>query len=93
MGWLCEKFVTPGKKGPPDQLITLPCGHKPLAETKRRRGRVRKHQELDHAARRRVCGEIVFIPRSKACVDWLIGNLFAHVIKCHVLPPELTSNG
>ncbi len=34
LGGTCEKFVTPGKKGPPDRIITWPIdsrGHLPLA--------------------------------------------------------------
>ena len=93
-GWLCEKHISPGRIGPPDRIITLPCGHKPMAEVKRPKGgKVRIHQKIDHELRELTCGEIVFIPKTYEDVAALILRLVMHVKKCPALPRELTRFG
>lgn len=65
LGGTCEKFVTPGKRGPPDRLICWPEkweGHNGNAtlllcamefvETKSVNGVLEPWQERDHARRR-----------------------------------------
>lgn len=59
MGGLCEKFTTPGRRGPPDRLVTLPWGTMRLVEVKRPKGgMLSEGQKRDHA-RRAKCGVIV----------------------------------
>lgn len=61
-GGLCEKFTSPGKKGPPDRLVTWPDGTMQLVETKRPiGGKVSPSQRRDHQrrAQRRVHVRIV----------------------------------
>jgi hypothetical protein len=89
-GWLCEKV---GYQGKPDRFITLPCGHKPTAELKRRKGSTRRLQTVDHQLRWACCREIVFMPRSLMEVDSLIDLLDSHVLTCPALPLDLTKLG
>lgn len=52
LGGMCEKFVTPGKKGPPDRLVTWPGGVIHFVETKRPKGgKLASWQERDHKRR------------------------------------------
>jgi hypothetical protein len=50
-GALCEKHVSPGRRGPPDRLVTLPWAAMDLVETKRPGGRARVDQVKDHERR------------------------------------------
>ncbi len=62
-GGLCEKHVSPGRKGVPDRLITWPDGTMQLVETKRPKGAVvSRSQERDHERRamRRVHVRLVY---------------------------------
>ena len=52
-GGICEKFVSPGRRGVPDRLITWPDGVMRLAETKTQSGRLSSAQLRDHD--RRAC--------------------------------------
>lgn len=54
VGGLCEKHVSPGLVGVPDELVTWPDGMMSLVETKRPKkegGRLSPQQERDHRAR------------------------------------------
>ena len=68
-GGLCEKHVSPGRVGPPDQLVTWPDGTMQLVETKRpyikgkqSAGELSVPQQRDHMrrAQRRVHVRMVF---------------------------------
>ena len=48
---ICEKHVSPGRRGAPDRLITWPWGTMDLAETKAPEGRLSESQKRDHARR------------------------------------------
>lgn len=48
---ICEKHTSPGRRGPPDRLVTWPWGDMDLVELKRPRGRLEPWQVRDHAAR------------------------------------------
>lgn len=48
---ICEKHVSPGRRGAPDRLVTWPWGRMDLAELKAPKGRMAVHQERDHAKR------------------------------------------
>lgn len=66
-GGMCEKFVSPGKRGVPDRLITWPnCMH--LAETKATDGKVNPMQARDHR-RRKKYGINVWVLASIGQVD------------------------
>lgn len=68
-GGLCEKHTSPGRRGPPDDLITWPWGEMDLVETKRPKdGRLSKLQELDHKERAKR-GVPVYLLDTKAKVD------------------------
>jgi hypothetical protein len=79
-GGLCEKFVSPGRRGVPDRLVTWPEGYSDdndtlffygfmdLVETKAPNGRLRGSQVRDHK-RRRLLGIIVFVASTKEQVD------------------------
>lgn len=61
-GGICEKHVSPGRKGVPDRLVTWPDGTMQLVETKRPKGGVLSpSQKRDHErrARKRVHVRIV----------------------------------
>lgn len=61
-GGMVDKFTSPGKKGPPDDLVTWPDGVMQLVECKTIGGRLSQAQKRDHArrARRRVAVRIVW---------------------------------
>lgn len=62
VGGLCEKHVSPGRRGVPDRLVTWPDGCMQLVETKAPDGVVKGHQQRDHArrARRRVYVRVTY---------------------------------
>lgn len=81
-GWLCEKFTVPGKKGPPDRLVTLRCSCMRLAELKRPKGgRVSEHQKADHKARK-LLGVRVEIPRTLDDVARVVNRWWKHQLLC-----------
>ena len=69
--WLCEKFVSPGKRSVPDRLITVPGGHMFLVELKSPNGKVTELQKRDHERRKKL-GIHVYILRNKPMVDYFI---------------------
>lgn len=73
-GGLCEKHVSPGRRGVPDRLVTWPGGIMDLVETKRPKGTVRKNQEEDHKRRARL-GIKVYVLDTIEAVDWYIQQL------------------
>lgn len=52
-GGLCEKHVSPGRRGVPDRLITWQTGFMELAETKATGKKPRPDQVRDHQRRAR----------------------------------------
>lgn len=68
LGGLCEKFVSPGKRGVPDRIITWPCGMIHFVETKAPYGKISKLQKIDHRERRKR-GAKVFVLSTKPAVD------------------------
>jgi len=67
-GGVCEKFVTPGKVGPPDRIISWPHGIVDFAETKSKDGVLESWQERDHE-RRRAMGFLVVVLWSREHVN------------------------
>lgn len=65
---LSEKFVSPGRRGPPDRLNTFMGGIMHLVELKDEDGELRPEQIRDHE-RRWLLGVRVFVLRSKDAVD------------------------
>lgn len=90
-GALCEKFVSPGRRGVPDRLITwrpvnpMRSGQMDLVETKAENGRLRPEQRRDHK-RRAMLGIRVYLLNSRAKVDTYVN---ARARGMHV--PELYS--
>lgn len=83
-GGMSEKHVSPGRRGVPDQLVTIPNLETPntprmdLVETKRPKaegGKLRGGQTRDHA-RRGACGIRVWTLYTKAEVDVYIKVVF-----------------
>lgn len=67
----CEKFVSPGKVGVPDRIVTWWLGRIDFIETKRPKGPYRSSQDRDH--RRRINrGCSVYRIDSKEKVDLYI---------------------
>jgi hypothetical protein len=84
-GWLYDKFTIPGRKGPPDRLITLRCGCMRLAELKRPKGGVvSEHQKRDHA-RRLLRGVKVEVPRTLDDVARIANRWRIHELKCPIV--------
>ena len=50
-GWLCEKFISPGKRGVPDRIVTA-FNYICFVEMKTPVGRLSKLQIIDHKRRR-----------------------------------------
>jgi hypothetical protein len=80
-GAICEKHVSPGRKGPPDRIVLwplMPPGLYPEAhfiETKCPDGVVKPWQKRDHT-RRRALGFSVFVIWSKEQVDFYIHHCY-----------------
>lgn len=73
LGGLCEKFVSPGKRGVPDRIITWPCGMIHFIETKAPGKKPDPCQDRDHAERRKR-GAHVFVLDTKEKVDLYLGD-------------------
>ena len=68
-GALIEKFTTPGRRGPPDDLVTWPWGEMDLVETKApTTGRRSALQKFDHK-QRAMRGVPVYLIDTKEKVD------------------------
>jgi hypothetical protein len=67
-GGKAEHFVTPGKVGPPDLIISWPGAIVHFAETKTIGGRLEPWQKRDHD-RRRAMGFLVVVPWNHDQVD------------------------
>lgn len=73
VGWLCLKFVSPGRRAVPDRLILVPGGYQMFVELKRPGGKPRPDQ-FAMIERFRRLGQIVHIVDSKEAIDRLIGG-------------------
>ena len=60
-GWLCEKFIVPGKRGVPDRLITADRGYICFVEMKKPGGRLSPLQLLDHIRRSKLGADVYVI--------------------------------
>lgn len=67
-GAICEKHVSPGRKGPPDRQVLWDQGIIHFIETKSPDGHVAPWQERDHK-RRRQLGFYVEVIWTKPAVD------------------------
>lgn len=69
-GWLCWKFVSPGRRGVPDRIVIRP-GAVAFVEVKRKGGRVSPLQlrRIDELARRGVPARVV---ETKGEIDEMI---------------------
>ena len=54
LGGTCEKFVSPGRRGVPDRIVTLPGGRIIFVELKGTAGRLSPSQIRDHERRIRM---------------------------------------
>lgn len=71
-GGMVDKFTSPGKKGPPDDLVTWPDGVMQLVECKTLDGRLSVSQKRDHQrrAQRRVHVRIVWTKENVEAYVW-----------------------
>lgn len=69
-GWLCWKFVSPGRRGVPDRIVIRP-GAVAFVEVKRKGGRVSPLQlrRIDELTRRGVAARVV---KTKGDIDEMI---------------------
>lgn len=70
LGGMCEKFVSPGKRGVPDRIVTWP-GVIHFIELKKEHEEPKPHQLRDHR-RRRALGQIVFVVDCESGVAWYL---------------------
>jgi hypothetical protein len=73
-GGLCEKFVSPGRKGVPDRIVTWrACGLARIhfVELKTIGGKLDPWQERDHARRRRLGCHVRVIWTKKQVDDYI----------------------
>lgn len=73
LGGLCEKFVSPNKRGVPDRIILLPLGRVIFVEVKSCGKVPTKLQLRDHARRRELGFEVVVIDSIDA-INMFIGE-------------------
>lgn len=71
VGGEAEKFVSPGKVGVPDRIVTWKLGDLDYVELKATGERPEPHQVRDHK-RRRERGFRVFVVNCYAAADWYI---------------------
>lgn len=76
-GYLCLKFVSPGRAGVPDRIIVAPGGTV-FVEVKRPGGRLRRLQQVTIARLKSAGGE-VFVVDGRSAVDALVDELAARV--------------
>lgn len=71
-GWLCWKFVSPGRRGVPDRIVIRP-GAVAFAEVKRKGGRVSPLQirRIDELTQRGVAARVV---KTKGEIDEMINE-------------------
>lgn len=67
-GGLCEKHVSPGRRGVRDRVCLWPYGYTDWVETKAPGEKPEPHQERDHARLRRL-GHRVYVIDTKTGVD------------------------
>ena len=67
-GAICEKHVSPGRKGPPDRIVMWADAALHFVETKAPDGVLKPWQKRDHARRRKL-GFTVFVIWDKPLVD------------------------
>lgn len=67
-GGEAEKFVSPGRRGVPDRIVSWPFGRVDWVELKAPNGRLKPEQERDHE-RRRAMGHAVWTCFTKDQVD------------------------
>lgn len=72
-GGVPEKFVSPGRRSVPDQIVSAPGGRVWFAEIKRPGGKPTVKQEADHA-RRRAMGFTVYVCSTKEEVDAVVAR-------------------
>ncbi len=78
-GGLCEKFTTPGRRGPPDRLVTL-CGSIDLVELKKPKvGRLSARQIADHKRRARAGCRVYLLYTLEAVREYVEHRADAHV--------------
>lgn len=70
---ICEKHVSPGRRGCPDRLVSY-NGHMYLVELKAPKGKLAVAQRRDHELRRR-CGIAVFCLYALEQVDNFVWSL------------------
>lgn len=69
-GGLCLKITSPGRRGVPDRLVLMDCGHTFWVELKSTDGKLHPLQKVTIAEFERL-GHLVFVINSKAGVDEL----------------------
>ena len=75
-GFLCLKFISPGRGGVPDRIVVTPNGTV-FVEVKRPGGVLTKRQRITHAKMRRHGADIHVIDAEQS-VDRLIGQLLVN---------------
>ena len=65
LGGTCEKFVSPGRRGVPDRIVTLPGGRIIFVELKGTSGRLSPSQIRDHERRIRMGCDVRVINSSE----------------------------
>ena len=76
-GWLCEKFISPGKRGVPDRIVTAQ-NYICFVELKKPGGRLSKLQIIDHK-RRRDRGADVYVASNNYEVRETVAKIKAKV--------------
>lgn len=76
-GGTCEKFVSPGRRGVPDRIISDRRDHVIFVETKAPTGKLKSWQERDHA-RRRARGFHVYTLYTIEQVDVFMMDFYGH---------------
>jgi hypothetical protein len=76
IGGLCEKHTTPGRRGPPDRLVTFPNGGvMKLVELKTIGGELSAPQVRDHKRRARAGYKVPVLWTKQQVAAWLIEML------------------
>lgn len=71
LGWICDKFSSPNKRGVPDRILFIPFNRCVLVEIKAEGKKLTKLQQYDHKKRRELSFTI-YVCDSKQSVDNMI---------------------
>jgi len=91
-GWLCEKFIVPGKRGVPDRLVTAHEGYVCFVELKKPGFKPDPLQKIDHE-KRRALGAHVYLVDSIENAERVVRLIKQEIRIIRLLKDEYNNRG